>query len=240
MDILTVAHVFLPMAGCVVFYFFIVWYLRRVSNQFMGVKNKSGINGGKACEMILTENCINDVEVYGSISDGATDNHYNPRTKTIELEHDVYTNDSITSVAIAAHESWHAVLYSNGDFFHIIRQGLQLMVFIISGIIAIGVIGFACTRCFDINHPFLVLFQDTENVKTMFSISLLTDFFLKICCLPSEMMATGFGLNQLLALKILDFDEIKYAKKILYLSWLTYLSTFFKALAEIYIVNTIL
>jgi Zn-dependent membrane protease YugP len=70
----------------------------------------NGMSGREIAEKMLHDNGIYDVKVQsvqGQLSD-----HYNPENKTINLSQEVYSNRSIASAAVAAHETGHAVQHS--------------------------------------------------------------------------------------------------------------------------------
>ena len=69
--------------------------------------NSRGITGCEIAATMLRLAGINDVEiapVAGSLTD-----HYDTRTKTVNLSEDVYDKASIAAVAVAAHECGHAI-----------------------------------------------------------------------------------------------------------------------------------
>ena len=71
------------------------------------VRNQAGITGGQTAQLILDANQMRRVKV-GPIPGKLTD-HYNPRTKEIRLSEPVYATPSVAAMAIAAHESGHAI-----------------------------------------------------------------------------------------------------------------------------------
>ncbi len=84
-----------------------------------------GISGKQAAEMMLSDYGVRDVAIVparGYLSD-----HYNPTTKTIALSPTVYSGNSIASLAVAAHETGHALQHKAGYFWVHVRSGLVPM-----------------------------------------------------------------------------------------------------------------
>lgn len=78
------------------------------------VRSQSGLTGSQAAQAILNGNGLYDVRVEsirGNLSD-----HYDPRTRVISLSEEVYHGNSLASVAVAAHETGHALQHANGYF----------------------------------------------------------------------------------------------------------------------------
>lgn len=92
-----------------VFVFSIVVRQRLTSTyrRWSRVRNSAGATGAETAGRILEANHMGDVRV-GPIEGKLTD-HYNPRTKEIRLSETVYATPSVAAMAIAAHESGHAI-----------------------------------------------------------------------------------------------------------------------------------
>ena len=68
------------------------------------------LTGRQVAEKMLRDNGITDVQVV-SIQGNLTD-HYDPRTKTINLSESVYNSANVAAAAIAAHECGHALQHA--------------------------------------------------------------------------------------------------------------------------------
>lgn len=82
--------------------------------QYSGIRSQSGLTGAQAARALLNSNGLYDVRVErigGQLSD-----HYDPRTRVISLSDDVYQSTSLSSVAVAAHETGHAIQHATGYF----------------------------------------------------------------------------------------------------------------------------
>jgi Zn-dependent membrane protease YugP len=71
------------------------------------VANRVGMTGAESAQRILWANGMQNVGV-GPIRGTLTD-HYNPRKKEIRLSQGIYGTPSVAAIAIAAHESGHAI-----------------------------------------------------------------------------------------------------------------------------------
>lgn len=70
------------------------------------------MTGAQAAEKMLRDNGITDVVVQSTR--GYLTDHYNPSNKTINLSEGVYNSASIAAVAVAAHETGHAIQHAKG------------------------------------------------------------------------------------------------------------------------------
>lgn len=68
------------------------------------------LTGRQVAEKMLRDNGITDVQVF-SIQGNLTD-HYDPRTKTINLSESVYNSANVAAAAVAAHECGHALQHA--------------------------------------------------------------------------------------------------------------------------------
>jgi Zn-dependent membrane protease YugP len=69
------------------------------------------LTGRDVAEKMLRDNGIYDVKVI-STSGHLTD-HYDPRTKTVNLSESVYNSNSVAAAAVAAHECGHALQHAH-------------------------------------------------------------------------------------------------------------------------------
>lgn len=80
--------------------------------QYSRVRNHSGMTGRDAALRILQMNGMGDVSVQ-HVSGNLTD-HYDPRTKTVNLSDATYGAASVAAVGVAAHECGHAIQHAKG------------------------------------------------------------------------------------------------------------------------------
>ena len=88
------------------------WRLRSVVSKYSKVPMPSGMTGAEVAEMMLRQNGITDVRV--THTGGYLTDHYDPRSKTVNLSDDIYSGRSISAAAIACHECGHALQHAKG------------------------------------------------------------------------------------------------------------------------------
>jgi len=84
--------------------------LKSKFRKYSKIPVDNGMSGAQVAEKMLRDNGIYDVKV--QCVQGQLTDHYNPQNKTINLSQDVYNNRSISSAAVAAHETGHAVQHA--------------------------------------------------------------------------------------------------------------------------------
>ena len=80
--------------------------------RYSKVRSMTGMTGAEAAQRLLNSQGIYDVTVRrvpGSLSD-----HYDPRTRTVNLSDDVYSSTSVAAIGVAAHECGHAIQHAVG------------------------------------------------------------------------------------------------------------------------------
>ena len=80
--------------------------------KYSGVRSSTGMTGEEAARRLLQSQGIYDVSVR-SVPGSLTD-HYDPRTKTVNLSDDVYRSTSVAAIGVAAHECGHAIQDNRG------------------------------------------------------------------------------------------------------------------------------
>jgi len=90
--------------------FLLQYMLKSRFEKYSKIRIKSDLSGEDAARMMLRDNFITDVRVV-SVEGRLTD-HYNPLDKTINLSQDVYYGRNAAAIAVAAHETGHAVQHA--------------------------------------------------------------------------------------------------------------------------------
>ena len=80
--------------------------------KYSRVCNSYGITGAEAARRILNQEGLYNVQIE-CLSNGSGD-HYDPRTNTVRLSYDNFTQASVTAVGVAAHECGHAIQHAKG------------------------------------------------------------------------------------------------------------------------------
>jgi uncharacterized protein len=91
------------------------WATRSRFDKWARVPNRRGISGAQAARYILDQNGLRDVAVVPSRG-GALSDHYDPRDRVVRLSPDVFHGASVSAVAVAAHETGHALQHARGYF----------------------------------------------------------------------------------------------------------------------------
>jgi Zn-dependent membrane protease YugP len=111
-------------------------------SKYSKIPLANGLSGKQIAEKMLRENGIYDVQV--TASQGFLSDHYNPVNKTVNLSPEVYTGNSISAAAVAAHECGHAVQHSTSYNWLMMRSRLvpvvQLTSNLVNIVLIIGVI----------------------------------------------------------------------------------------------------
>ena len=175
---------------------------------YSGIRSRCGMTGAQAAEQLLRSQGIYDVTVR-HVSGRLTD-HYDPRTKTVNLSDAVYGATSIAAIGVAAHECGHAMqdaqeyaplrlraaLVPAANFGAQISWPLILIGFFIGGgiLVNVGILLFSLS----------VLFQ--------------------LVTLPVEYNACQRAVRLLDSIGILQGQEVGQARKVLGAAALTYVA----------------
>lgn len=88
------------------------WRLQAVFKKYSRVPFPGGLTGREVAERMLRANGITDVRVVSTA--GQLTDHFDPRSKTVNLSEAVYGSNSVAAAAVAAHECGHAVQHAVG------------------------------------------------------------------------------------------------------------------------------
>jgi Zn-dependent membrane protease YugP len=91
---------------------------------------RNGLSGKEIAEQMLIDHGIRDVKVVST--PGMLTDHYNPKTKTVNLSEGVYAQRNASAAAVAAHECGHAVQHNIGYEWLQMRSTLVPMVSVAS------------------------------------------------------------------------------------------------------------
>ena len=185
--------------------------------KYTRVSSRLGLTGAETAKRILESQGIYDVQVV-HVAGELTD-HYDPRTRTVNLSDPVYASTSIAAVGVAAHECGHAVqdavgyvpLQVRGAIVPVVNIGSSLSwpmiligVFLSQGrLISFGIVLFS----------FSVIFQ--------------------LVTLPVEFNASHRALRLLESTGILIRDEVNDTRKVLTAAALTYVAATIGSLLQL-------
>jgi Zn-dependent membrane protease YugP len=103
---------FIILIPALIFAMWAQWRVQHTYEKFSKVRASNGRTGREMALAIMSRNGINDVAVEpvgGMLSD-----HYDPRIKKVRLSEPIYAGDSISSIAVAAHEIGHVLQHAQG------------------------------------------------------------------------------------------------------------------------------
>ena len=117
---------FLLLIPAMIFAFWAQWKVQHTYGKWSRVRATAGVTGRDMARGIMSRNGVSDVkieEVGGVLSD-----HYDPRVKAVRLSHPIYAGDSISSIAVAAHEVGHVLQHAQGYAPLALRSGIAPVV----------------------------------------------------------------------------------------------------------------
>lgn len=196
---------------------FTVYAQRKVQSTYAAysrVQTRKHITGGQVARMILDRNGMGHVPI--EIIPGNLTDNYDPTKDVMHLSEGTHNSSSVAAVAVAAHESGHAMQDGTNYAFLKLRIAMVPAVNLVSAIsmpvIMIGIILLVAGQVFG-----MTLF----NVGViMFAVVVL----FHTVTLPVEFDASKRALAQLVELDIVDETEVKGARKVLSAAAMTYVA----------------
>lgn len=181
------------------------------------ILSNSRMSGKDVARKILDANGLDNVKVVETT--GVLSDHYDPRGKVVRLSSDIYSNTSLASISVAAHECGHAIQDKNNYFFLRIRSSIVPLVNIAStlGYVAIMIGLFAGA------FGFIRIGIAMECVILAF----------QLITLPVEFNASHRALIQLKELNIVTEKEHDNCYKMLKAAALTYVAAVATSVLEI-------
>lgn len=201
--------------------FIIVLYAQIKINSTYGkyknIKLNKNISGQEVARMILDSNGMNNIHVVET--QGELTDHYDPRRKVVRLSKQIFHDNAIASVAVAAHEVGHAIQDKEGYIFMKIRS---ILVPVVNFITYIGYI-----------VAFISLLAGITGYLKVSIIIILAALLFQLVTLPVEFDASKRGREQLVKLGVIDGSEEKGVKKMLYAAAFTYVASFISSLLNL-------
>lgn len=193
------------------------WYINHTYNKYSNVFCENGINGADAARRILDSNGLQGDSV-NSVKGNLTD-HYNPADKSVNLSEKIYTEKSVASVAIAAHECGHAIQDKTGYFFLRLRHAMVPV-----------------TNIASYAGYFAIMIGAMASIFDLIMIGIVCEFVIfafQVVTLPVEFNASNRGLQQIKQLGLLNASEYKNGRKVLIAAALTYVAAATAALLQV-------
>ena len=179
-------------------------------NKYSKVRSRTGMTGAEAAMRLLHSQGIYDVtvrQVAGNLTD-----HYDPRTKVVNLSESVYRSTSIAALGVAAHECGHAMQHNEGyaplrfrsALVPVANFGSRISWPLILFGLMIGGLGSPLCQIGILMFSLAVLFQ--------------------LVTLPVEFNASNRAVRFLDSLGILSGDEVRGTRSVLNAAALTYVA----------------
>ncbi len=189
-------------------------------NKYSQLRSMSGMNGAQVAQRVLQAAGIYDVQVR-HVSGSLTD-HYDPRTKTVNLSDPVYNATSIAALGVAAHECGHAIQHAKSYAPLSIRSAL------------VPIANFGSMLAWPV--ILIGLFFNTRSSGLIIDIGILlfsAAVLFQLVTLPVEFDASRRALVMLRTQGILADDELKYTRRVLKSAALTYVASAAAAILQL-------
>ncbi len=189
-------------------------------NKYSRLRSMSGMNGAQVAQRVLQAAGIYDVQVR-HVSGSLTD-HYDPRTKTVNLSDPVYNATSVAALGVAAHECGHAIQHAKSYAPLSIRSAL------------VPIANFGSMLAWPV--ILIGLFFNTRSSELIIDIGILlfsAAVLFQLVTLPVEFDASRRALVMLRTQGILADDELKYTRRVLKSAALTYVASAAAAILQL-------
>ena len=182
--------------------------LRATHQKWGSVRNSANMTGADTARMILDTNDMRQVEVrpvHGSLSD-----HYDPRDRSIQLSESVFGVQSVAAMAVAAHETGHAIQDKAGYWPLALRTAAAPLV---NAAARFGIPAALMGLC--VGSPMLIQLGVLGYVAAL---------VFQFLTLPLEFDASKRALEQLDKLQMMTEEETKGARSMLRPAAMTYVA----------------
>ncbi len=187
--------------------------------KYSKIRSRRGLTGAEVAREILNNNGLTNVNVR-KISGRQLGDHYDPRTKVLNLSKDVYNNNSLASIGVAAHEAGHAIQDARNYKPLSIRNSIVPAANIGSSWgLPLAIIGF---------------FFQSQTMILLGLIIFLGAVVFHLVTLPVEFNASNRAISALSRGGYLNNQELKGAKKVLRAAAFTYVAATLVALANLF------
>jgi hypothetical protein len=186
-------------------------------NKYRNVDNSIKLCGQEVARKILDTNGLDKIYVV-STSGNLTD-HYDSSRKVIRLSNDIFNNNSIASLAVAAHECGHAIQDKDGYFFMRLRS-------LIYPIVRIGTM---------FSYIVIAIGALAQILNVIYlGIALVSlGLIFQLVTLPVEFDASKRAIEEIKKLELITSDEEQDVYNMLKAAALTYVAGVLTSLLEI-------
>lgn len=190
--------------------------------KYSKVASRRGMTAAQVAEFILRRSGISHVRVERVAGD-LTD-HYDPRTRVVNLSSSVYDSTSVAAIGVAAHECGHAIQHAKAYAPLMLRHAIIPVCNICSRVAPVMfLLGYLASIFLGLNNSFaqwgILLFSATLVVQ--------------IVTLPVEFNASRRAVAILRDTNTLERDELRHTKKVLTAAALTYVAAVVSTLLQL-------
>lgn len=187
---------------------------------YLNVANNRGVSGADVARAILDRNGLGNIPIY--TIQGVLSDNYNPMRHTMNLSSDVYNGRTVASIAIAAHESGHALQHAEGYKLLQIRNSI------------VPVANIGSTLSWPLLIMGLLLGRSGDFLFNLGIFMFLGVVAFHLITLPVELDASRRALVQLQEIgAVSSGQEVSGAKKVLDAAALTYVAALATAIANL-------
>ncbi len=178
--------------------------------KYSKINNSMNLTGKDVARMILDKNGLNNISI-GEVQGELTD-HYNPAIKHINLSDKIYSESSIASVAVAAHECGHAIQDKENYGFLRFRTAMVPVVNFTSRFSSIFII--------------LGIVSSYINLIDIGILLLMVGLLFQLITLPVEFDASKRAKEELIKCGLMSKNDTKGTNKVLKAAAFTYVAGF--------------
>lgn len=184
-------------------------HIMKTYHETMRIRNHKMLSGQEVARRILDTNGLEDIYVV-QVSGELTD-HYDPGRNVIRLSNHVFQDDSIASLAVAAHECGHAIQKKEGYLFYRLRSALVPVVNLVSylGYFVIIISAFAGITAY----------------LLLGILMLLAILIFQLVTLPVEIDASKRGMREIERLNLAQKEEMPNIANMLKAAAMTYVAS---------------
>ena len=184
-------------------------HIMKTYHETMRIRNHKMLSGQEVARRILDTNGLEDIYVV-QVSGELTD-HYDPGRNVIRLSNHVFQDDSIASLAVAAHECGHAIQKKEGYLFYRLRSALVPVVNLVSylGYFVIIISAFAGITAY----------------LLLGILMLLATLIFQLVTLPVEIDASKRGMREIEKLNLAQKEEMPNIMNMLKAAAMTYVAS---------------
>lgn len=186
-------------------------------SKYSRVRTTNGYTGMQVARMMLDEAGLFDVRI--EMINTKLGDHYDPSSRVLRLSPEVYSEPTISSAGIAAHEVGHAIQHKEGYKALVIRNSI------------VPVVNFSSSLSWIIFLAGLLL--GFKGLTTLGILLFSAVVFFQLITLPVEFNASNRALRVLQSRGILYGNEIKGAEKVLGAAAMTYVAATLMAISQL-------